>query len=81
MGKDIIQTVNISILNNMLKEQEQKYEKRIAELEKKLNKIKEYLLAECKAYKENQSEEHICDNQCNTYPCILRKSLEIIEGE
>ena len=38
MEKDIIKPVNISILNDMLKEQEQKYEKRIAELEKE-NKI------------------------------------------
>lgn len=36
MEKDIIQPVNISILNDMLKEQEQKYEKRIAELENKI---------------------------------------------
>lgn len=41
MEKNIIQPVNISILNDMLKEQEQKYEKKIADLEKKIKRIKE----------------------------------------
>ena len=56
MEKDIIQPVNISILNDMLKEQEQKYENKIKDLnnmtgifsarlaeklENKLKKIKE----------------------------------------
>ena len=39
MEKDIIQPVNISILNDMLKEQEQKYEKKIAELEDKIKEL------------------------------------------
>lgn len=57
MEKDIIQPVNISILNDMLKEQEQRYEKEINKLKLgqidfenkymkaicKLDKIREYL--------------------------------------
>ena len=39
MEKDIILPVNVSMLQAELKEQEQKYEKRIADLEYKLKKI------------------------------------------
>ena len=39
MEKDIIQPVNISILNDMLKEKEQQYEKRISKLENKIQEL------------------------------------------
>lgn len=67
MEKDIIQPVNISILNDMLKEQEQKYEKKIAELKKQYNGIYDYLQEREKLingtiqdlYKANQKLEKI----------------------
>lgn len=82
MEKDIIQPVNISILNDMLKEQERKYEKKIAELEKKLNKIKDIaerqnLCNECMGLEDCQRECSNPEEECATY--MMKIILEIIE--
>ena len=76
MEKDIIQSVNISILNDMIKEQEQKYEKEIAKLKTKIKVIKIYCetkLEPCKTCIDLD-----CENKyCGDYKKACKQILEI----
>jgi len=75
MEKDIIQPVNISILNDMLKEQEQKYEKKIAELEDKIKRIKELCKEPNEPYYNSECEYGIGRID------LGQEILEMIEGK